>query len=62
MVKDKVDEAIERFVDNEPKDVSYNELLSCLCELPKKDFKRLTRIARLQRFVNKLIDKYFDDN
>lgn len=62
MVKDKVDEAIERFVDNEPKDVSYSELLSCLCELPKKDFKRLIRIARLQRFVNKLIDKYFNNN
>nr|DAK37362.1 MAG TPA: hypothetical protein [Caudoviricetes sp.] len=27
MVKEKVDEAIETLVDNEPRDVSYNELL-----------------------------------
>lgn len=62
MVKEKVDEAIERFVDNEPRDVSYNELLQCLCELTDKDFKNLIKIAKLERKTNKLIDQYFNNN
>ena len=47
MVKDKVDEAIETLVDNEPRDVSYNELLQCLCELTDKDLKNLIKINYL---------------
>ena len=62
MVKDKVDEAIETLVDNEPRDVSYNELLQCLCELTDKDFKNLVKIAKLERRTNKLIDQYFNNN
>lgn len=62
MVKDKVDEAIEALVDNEPSDVSYNELLQCLCELTDKDFKNLIKIAKLERRTNKLIDQYFNNN
>nr|DAK63427.1 MAG TPA: hypothetical protein [Caudoviricetes sp.] len=62
MVKDKVDEAIETLVDNEPSDVSYNELLQCLCELTDKDFKNLIKIAKLERRTNKLIDQYFNNN
>ena len=62
MVKEKVDEAIETLVDNEPRDVSYNELLQCLCELTDKDFKSLIKIAKLKRRTNKLIDQYFNNN
>ena len=62
MVKEKVDEAIETLVDNEPRDVSYNELLQCLCELTNKDFKNLIKIAKLERKTNKLIDQYFNNN
>ena len=62
MVKDTVDEAIETLVDNEPRDVSYNELLQCLCELTDKDFKNLIKIAKLERRTNKLIDQYFNNN
>jgi len=62
MVKDKVDEAIETLIDNEPRDVSYNELLQCLCELTDKDFKNLIKIAKLERRTNKLIDQYFNNN
>lgn len=62
MVKDKVDEAIETLVDNEPRDVSYNELLQCLCELTDKDFKNLIKNAKLERRTNKLIDQYFNNN
>lgn len=62
MVKDKVDEAIETLVDNEPRDVSYNELLQCLCELTDKDFKNLIKIAKLERRTNKPIDQYFNNN
>ena len=62
MVKDKVDEAIETLVDNEPRDVSYNEPLQCLCELTDKDFKNLIKIAKLERRTNKLIDQYFNNN
>ncbi len=62
MVKEKVDEAIETLVDNEPRDVSYNELLQCLCELTDKDFKNLIKIAKLERRTNKLIDQYFNNN
>lgn len=62
MVKDKIDEAIETLVDNEPRDVSYNELLQCLCELTDKDFKNLIKIAKLERKTNKLIDQYFNNN
>lgn len=62
MVKDKVYEAIETLIDNEPRDVSYNELLQCLCELTDKDFKNLIKIAKLERRTNKLIDQYFNNN
>jgi hypothetical protein len=62
MVKDKVDEAIETLVDNEPRDVSYNELLQCLCELTDNDFKNLIKSAKLERKTNKLIDQYFNNN
>ena len=38
MVKEKVDEAIETFIDNPSPQISYHDLITCLCELNKKDF------------------------
>ena len=46
MVKDKVDEAIETFIDNPSPQISYHDLIRCLCELNKKDFKRIIKIAK----------------
>lgn len=59
MVKEKVDEAIETFIDNLSPQVSYHDLIMCLCELNKKDFKRIIKIAKLERKSNELFEQYF---
>lgn len=59
MVKEKVDEAIETFIDNPSLQVSYHDLIMCLCELNKKDFKRIIKIAKLERKSNELFEQYF---
>ena len=59
MVKDKVDEAIETFIDNPSPQISYHDLIRRLCELNKKDFKRIIKIAKLERTANELFEQYF---
>lgn len=62
-LKSKAEEAIETFVDNEPKGLlSYQELIEYLCELSAEDFKNIVKIAKLERKTRSVIDEYFNAN
>lgn len=61
-VKDKVDEAIDLYIDDKPENteqIDYQRLIDCLCQLSKKDFRNAIRIAKLERRARTLLDGYF---
>ena len=55
MVKEKVDEAIETFIDNPSPQVSYHDLITRLCELNKKDFKRIIKNRKIREKIQRII-------
>lgn len=61
-VKDKVDEAVDLYIDDKlenTEQIDYQGLIDCLCQLSKKDFRNAIRIAKLGRRARTLLDSYF---